>query len=115
MPLLPERRKDGPNTGFVEFVRIEKDADREVFDRIRYAQELLKVLKPRGLTVALCPGRDSLRSDVGRSWDGPGRRWAILSIPPQAPRATIALEVARLAGREGEAYLLDTLLRVRPA
>ncbi|MFO0659304.1 MAG: hypothetical protein U0165_05670 [Polyangiaceae bacterium] len=115
MSLLPERRPEGPNTGFVEFVRIERDADREVFDRIRYAKELLRLLKPKGLTVALCPGVERLHTEVGSSFEGPGRRWAIMLIPGQASRAAIALEVARLAGREREPYLLDTLLRVRPA
>ena len=100
---------------FVEFVRDERDLDREIFDRLHYASHLLKILSPRALTVALCPGTERLRVEQGAELgDRAGGRWAIVSIPPQASRVHIALTLAKLAGREADPYMLDVLLRARP-
>ena len=97
----------------VEFVRDERDYDREAFDRLAYARQLLGVLKVRR-RVALCVGTEKIQVDQG-GWAGMTTApWAILSIPPDASRAHIALTIAQLAGRSRDPFLLDTLLRVRP-
>jgi hypothetical protein len=103
--LVPEGR-------YVEFVRDERDHDAERFDRVAYATRVLRLLAPRDLTVALCHGAERLVVREGRELD-PKRpkRWAIVSIPPDASRAHIAVSLARLAGRHDEPFLLDVLVR----
>jgi hypothetical protein len=104
-----------PSKRFVEFVRDERDHDREAFNRIAYAKHLLRILAPRG-RVALCVGEDRLRVEQGGLPGLPRLgRWAIVSIPRDASRVHIAMAMARLAGREDEPFLLDVLLRARPA
>lgn len=99
----------------VEFVQDEREYDREAFNRVSYAMQLLRLLKVRH-RVAICVGTSRLNVEQG---DTPGslkpKPWAILSIPPDASRAHIALTVAQLAGRSADPFLLDWMLRVRPA
>lgn len=104
-----------PDKQFVEFVRDERDYDQEAFNRIAYARELLRMLKVQR-RVALCVGAEKLRVEEG-GIPGVGGKlpWAILQIPPDASRAHIALTIARLARRERDPFLLDLMLRVRPA
>ena len=91
-----------PSKPYVEFVRDERDLDREAFNRLRYAGHLLKILSPR-VTVALCIGTDKLRVEQGGEPGNPtSGRWAIVSIPPDASRVHIAVALARLTGRSGE-------------
>lgn len=98
----------------VELVRDERDLDREVFDRIAYAAHVLRMLGKKRLTVAICMGASKVRVEQGRAWGkGPGARWAILSIPPDASRATIAAAVVRLAEREHDPYAFDLVMRAR--
>ena len=106
---------DRPEKRLVEFVRDERDYDREAFDRLAYARQLLGVLKVNR-RVALCVGTDKIQVDQG-GWPGLPQHppWAILSIPPDASRAHIALTIAQLAGRSRDPFLLDTMLRLRPA
>lgn len=96
---------------FVEFVRDEREYDREAFDRVAYASRLLKMLRvPR--QVALCVGTERLRVEQGGLPGQAGRKpWAIVSIPPDASRAHIAVAMAQLAGRERDPYVIDVLLR----
>ena len=101
---------DQPEKQFVEFARDERELDREMFDRMAYAKRALRTLAPRGLTVALTAGADRLRVELGAELRVTGERWAIVSIPPDASRAHIALSLVRLAGREGDPYVLDVLL-----
>lgn len=102
-----------PNKQYVEVVRDERDYDREAFDRVAYAKRLLRVLSPAGLRVAICPGTEKLSVESGRDWFRGRGRWALLSVPPDASRAHIAVTVARLAGREADPYVLDVLMRTR--
>ena len=101
-----------PEGRYVEFVRDERDHDVERFDRMAYATRVLRLLAPRDMTVALCHGAERLVVREGREFD-PGRpkRWAIVSIPPDASRAHIAVSLARLAGRHDEPFVLDVLMR----
>ena len=79
-----------------------------MFDRIAYATTLVRILRPR-LTVAICPGRSSLKIERGAS------PWALLSIPEDASRAHIAEAVAKIAGRERDPYVMNVLMAARPA
>ncbi|HEU4413118.1 MAG TPA: hypothetical protein VFS43_48200 [Polyangiaceae bacterium] len=103
--LVPEGR-------YVEFIRDEREHDTERFDRLAYAARILRLLAPRDLTVALCPGTERLTVREGRE-HAPGRppRWAMVAIPPDASRVHIALALARLTGRHEEPYLIDVLTR----
>lgn len=103
-----------PDKELVEFIRDERDYDREAFDRVNYARHLLRMLKvPR--RVAICVGTERLQVEQGGLPGFPGQRpWAILSIPPDASRAHIALTIARLVDRTRDPFLLDLMLRVRP-
>ena len=98
---------------FVEFVVDEREMDREIFDRLAYASRVLRILSPR-VTVALCMGARRLAGEEGGG-SGAKDRWAIVSIPADASRVNIAMALARLAHRENDPYMLDVLLRARPA
>ena len=81
------------------------------FDRVAFAMRALRILRPRGLTVAVREGRWELRIDRGKAWGAaPGEQWAVVSIPPDATREDIAIALAGLAGVPGEAFVLDVLI-----
>ena len=107
--------RDPADKRMVELVRDERDLDREVFDRIAYAAYALRLLGKKGrLTVAICPGASKVRVEEGNDRrKGPGARWAILSIPPDASRATIAAAIVRLARREQDPYAFELVMRAR--
>jgi hypothetical protein len=94
--LLPERD------------RVLHETSSEQFDRGAFAMHALDLLRPAGLTVAVCEG-SCLRLETGRTWGTPvGERWAVLAIPPDASRRSIAVAVAALARLPGP-YVLDLL------
>jgi hypothetical protein len=106
---------DQPSKRFVEFVQDEREHDREAFNRLAYAKHVLKVLS-LPTKVAICVGAEKLKVEHGGQPGARNRgRWAIVSIPPDASRAHIAIALAKLAGRELDPYVLDTLLHTRPA
>lgn len=103
-----------PETEYIEHVRNEREYDQEAFDRILYAKQLLRMLKVQR-RVAICIGKEKLHVEQGGLPGFPEQRpWAILSIPPDASRAHIAITVAQLAKRARDPFLLDLMLRVRP-
>ena len=106
------RRENEPDKRYVEFVRDERELDREIFDRMAYAARLLRILSPR-LTVALCMGARRLVVEEGGGAGATGR-WAIVSIPADASRVNIAMALAKLAKRENDPYMLDVLLKAHP-
>jgi len=81
----------------------------ERFDRIGFAMELLRVLRPP-LTIAVYERRHDLRVDQSRLL-GPSSAWAMLGIPPHASRERIALAVAELAGVARVPFAVDLLVR----
>jgi hypothetical protein len=83
------------------------------FDRVGYAMRALRMLRPRGLTVAVREGRFGLTIEGGRDWGrGDEARWAVMSIPPDATREDIAIAVAELVGVPRAAWLMDVLMDV---
>jgi hypothetical protein len=81
------------------------------FDRIAFAMRALRLVKPPSMTVAVFEGRKAVRTDKGRNLRaGPGASWGIVSVPPHASRADIAVAVATLAGKSGDPYVLDLIL-----
>jgi hypothetical protein len=108
--VIDRRKDDQPSSRYIEFVRDQRDHDREIFDRLAYAKRALRLLGVR-TTVALCAGAERLRVESGGLPGAPELgTWAIVSIPPDASRAHIAATLARLAGREGDPYVMDVLL-----
>lgn len=92
------------------------DRDESSFDRIAFAMRALRLVKPAGMTVAVFEGRQSVRTDKGRNLRaGPEASWAIVSVPPHASRADIAVAVASLAGKSKDPYVLDLILNTAPS
>jgi hypothetical protein len=90
-----------------------EEGSREKFDRMAFAMSAIELVRPPGMTVAVCQGSSRLRVEEGRSWGrGKGARWALVSIPPNASRRAIAVAVTQLAaGKESAAapYAIDVL------
>jgi hypothetical protein len=83
----------------------------EVFDRIAFAERVVKLVRPRGTTVAICEGMRRVRLQSGREWGGPpGARWAVLSVPKTASRRAIATAVLGLGHGNATPYALDVLV-----
>ena len=79
----------------------------ESFNRVAYAIQLLKVLKPP-LTVAVYGNRSQLRVERGRAL-GAESAWALFGVPPHATRESIARALVELSGLEREPFLTDLL------
>lgn len=79
----------------------------ERFNRIAYAIELLKVLKPP-LTVAVYGTSRHMHLEQGRAL-GREAPWALFGVPPHATRANIARALAALSGLEKQPFLVDLL------
>jgi hypothetical protein len=107
---------DRSNVLFIERVRQFEALDPEEFDRIEFAMQALRRLRPRGLTVAVYRRNAELRVDCVRDLRrGEGARWAMVGIPPRASREQIAHALADLAGVADVPYTLDVLLRASRA
>ena len=89
--------------------RIDATSDEE-FDRIEFAMQALRLLRPR-MTVAVYPRTNELAVEqvYDRTKNG-GRWWATLGVPPDASRAHIALAVAELVGEHRTEWVLDFLV-----
>ncbi len=90
-----------------------EETSSESFDRVAFAMSAIALVRPLGMTVAVCGESARLRIEEGRSWGrGEGARWALVCIPPNASRRAIAVAVSQLAaGKEIAAspYALDLL------
>lgn len=96
-----------------EITLTEDDAS---FDRIDFAMRALRLVKPPSMTVAVFEGRKAVRTETGRNLRaGPNASWGIVSVPPHASRADIAVAVAALADKSGDPYVLDLILRTEPS
>lgn len=87
----------------------------ESFNRIAYALELLRLLKPP-MTVAVYSNRRQVQIEQGRAL-GDQPAWALCGVPPHASRASIARELVKLSGLEDAPFLVDLLVaapRVEP-
>ena len=86
----------------------ELDESTEQFDRIAFAMQLLALLHPARMTVAVYERYEELRVERGR--DLPcGSTWAMVGIPPYASRQHIALALAELAGVARVPFVVDLL------
>jgi hypothetical protein len=81
----------------------------ERFDRAEFTLRALELVRPRRTTVAICPDATQLRVESGPRWGRPGEAWAMITVPRNASRRSIALAVAELAGGD-RAWVLDVLL-----
>ena len=85
--------------------------DDESFDRLAFAMQAMRMVKPPGMTVVIFEGRLRVHADRGRDLrGGPHASWGMLAVPPHASKADIAIAVASLAGRAHDPYVLDMLL-----
>jgi hypothetical protein len=106
-----------PDHVFVEEQEEQDDDSYEEFDRLAFTMSALDLVRPKGMTVAVCRGVSRLRVEAGRAWGrGPDASWALVSIPPNASRRAIAVALTKLtkAGATPP-YALDVLFSGRPA
>lgn len=90
---------------------LRREASDQRFDRIAFALRALRILKPRGLTVAVYERRSELTVERGRDWSSQhGSSWAMVGIPRDASREHIAVALAELSGRRDDPYMIETLL-----
>jgi hypothetical protein len=81
----------------------------ERFDRTAFARRAIDLVQPLRTTVALCEGASRVRVESGRVWGRGDERWAMIAIPAQASRRSIALAVMQLAGG-AQPYTIDVLM-----
>jgi hypothetical protein len=104
-------RMSQPQSAYVYQDLRHVEGDTQPFDRVAYAMRALRVLRPRGLTVAVHQGNQNLRVERGKSWGrGENESWAVVSIPPDATREAIALALADLAGLRDNSLALAVLM-----
>ena len=85
----------------------------ERFDRLKFAMRALRILRPRGMKVAVYEARFDVRVEQGRDFArGADAKasWAMVGIPPHASREHIALALAELAGVSRVPFVIDVLL-----
>lgn len=88
----------------------------EDFDRVAFAREVLEILQPAKVSVALRPGWGSIGVERGRDWARPeGFSWAMVSIPRFATRREIVFTLVELLGVPGHPYRYDLLARLADA
>ena len=81
------------------------------FDRIDFAMRALSIVGPREMRVAVYQRNRDLCIERGTDL-GPGKLpgWALLGIPPDASRESIALAVAEIAGVAEAPFVVDLLM-----
>ncbi|HEY3235765.1 MAG TPA: hypothetical protein VGJ84_13695 [Polyangiaceae bacterium] len=86
-------------------------ADHERFDRLEFAVQALRWLRPKRMTVAVYTRTRHLQIDRGRDLrGGDGATWAIVGIPKTASRRHIAHALAELAGVAQVPFVVDILV-----
>jgi hypothetical protein len=99
------------STTFIDEVRSFEATDAEDFDRVDFAIQALRTLRPPRLTVAVYRRHSGIRVDSVRDLrGGEGARWAMIGVPPRASRAQIAHAIAELAGVSSLPYGIDVML-----
>ena len=94
-------------THTVDAERLYEARSAESFNRLSYALQLLRVLKPP-MKVAVYSHRRHLSLEQGRAL-GEQSAWATLGVPPDATRESIARALAELTGLERAPFLVDLL------
>jgi hypothetical protein len=86
-------------------------ASSERFDRMAYAMHLVRLLRPRELTVVFHESYREVRVERGRDYArGGAARWAMIGISQNASRKAIALAVAEAVGIERVPFIVDLLV-----
>jgi hypothetical protein len=81
------------------------------FDRLAFALRALSILRPAGMRVALYSRGGDFRVETGRELgSNVAESFALVGIPRDASRESIALALAELAGCERAPYLVDLLV-----
>jgi hypothetical protein len=111
--MVPARDDERPYEHVEEQRRIEY-RDPEQFDRVAFAVQALRRLRPRQLKVAIYETVSTLQVEAHRDFRrGEGARWAVVGIPPHASREHIAYALAELAGVESVPFAVQMLLAER--
>jgi hypothetical protein len=89
----------------------------EEFDRIAFAMRALRILGPEHLRVLVYSASSRLSVERGRDLVAadthPDASWALVGIPPDASRESIAVALAELTGTLRAPFLLDLLVGSR--
>ena len=84
----------------------------ERFDRVAFAMRLLRLVRPKGMTVVVHESYRGVTVERGRDYGRPGNAsWVMLGISPHASREWIALAVAEIASLERTPFIVDLLVR----
>jgi hypothetical protein len=82
----------------------------EHFDRLAFALRTLSILRPSGMRVALYSRLGDFLVESGRELGSDnGDSWALVGIPRDASRQSIALALSELAGCADAPFLVDLL------
>lgn len=80
------------------------------FDRIAFAMRALGIVRPASMRVAVYTRSADLRVERGRDLAAvDDSSWALVGIPPDASRESIAHAIADLAGLSGLPFVVDLL------
>jgi len=94
-------------THTIDTERVYQARSSESFNRLSYARKLLKLLKVP-MTVAVYGNRRQLSLSRGRAL-GEQSAWALLGVPPDATRESIARAIAELSELERAPFIVDLL------
>jgi hypothetical protein len=81
----------------------------ERFDRIAFAMHALRIVRPEHMRVAVYTRASNLRVERGRDFAADDASWALIGIPPDASRQSIALALAELVGLSNAPFMVDLL------
>lgn len=92
--------------------RPEQRAPHQHFDRLEFALEALRVLRPARTRVAVFPSRRlevQQGRDLGR---GEGARWVMMGVPEDASPESIVMALTEIGHAPGQSYVMSVLLGV---
>ena len=93
--------KGGSNSGNVMRTKVIK--------RVAPLVRALGLVRPDHIRVAVYTRPTNLRVERGRDLSGDDASWALVGIPPDASRQSIALALAELAGLSSAPFVVDLL------
>jgi hypothetical protein len=85
----------------------------EIFDRMAFAERVLRFLRPLSATVVLYERHSGVHVERGGNQvRGLTRSYALVGISPRASRSHIALALAEVAGVARQPFVVDLLVQV---
>jgi hypothetical protein len=113
---MRDEKRLSNDEGRLEWRQVERESSfaesDEAFDRMAFAMRLVRLLRPKDMTVIFHESYHGVRVERGRDYGrGGAATWAMLGISPKASRERIALAVAEVAGVERVPFIVDLLVR----